>query len=222
MKKFFLLAGLSICLPVWGQTPIRDFLNMKDSDTTHVTLHGVVESVVNPESGNLMLKDATGKVLLYRMLDKVGGTRPFRDLDILPGDTLSVWGCRSLYNTTIEMKTGRLVYHAKGPDHEKIKQKQRDEHEPHFKGGDMAAFEKWVAGHVKYPAGCSTEGTVVVKFVVGRNGKVQELEVVQKLDPLLDAEALRVVGSSPKWTPGHNYGKPVRTTKTIAVKFKRR
>ena len=201
--------------------PVRDFLRMGDDDTTRVILRGVVESIRNPESGNLYLKDATGKVLLYRMLDYEGGSRSFRAIGVLVGDTLAVCGCRSLYGSTIEMKNGHLVYYAKGPDHDKIAERQKAEKMPRFKGGTVKDFEKWVASRVQYPAGCSAQGTVVVKFVVGRNGKVQEIQVVDKVHPLLDAEAVRVVASSPKWKPGKYNGQPSRTVLYVPVEFKR-
>lgn len=221
MKRILTILAMALCVQAFGQTPIRDFLKMSDSDTTTVVLKGVVEFVRNPESGNLILKDPTGKVLIYRMLDRKGGTRSFRDLGILVGDTLAIEGGRSLYGSTIEMKNGHMVYYAKGPEHEAILQRQKAERWPVFKGGGVKEFEKWVADRVKYPAGCRAEGTVLVKFVVGRKGKVQELEVAQKVDPQLDAEAIRVVASSPKWTPGKYNGQPARTILYVPVEFKR-
>ena len=226
MRRILILLALALGLPALGQAqprliPVRDFLRMGDDDTTKVILRGVVESIRNPESGNLYLKDATGKVLLYRMLDYEGGSRSFRSIGVLVGDTLAVCGCRSLYGSTIEMKNGHLVYYAKGPDHDKIAERQKAEKMPRFKGGTVKDFTKWVASRVQYPAACSAQGTVVVKFVVGRNGKVQEIQVVDKVHPLLDAEAVRVVASSPKWKPGKYNGQPSRTVLYVPVEFKR-
>ena len=53
-------------------------------------------------------------------------------------------------------------------------------------------------------------GTVVVEFVVDVDGSVTDATVIRSVHPLLDAEALRVVHSSPKWTPGVHKRKPVK------------
>ena len=93
---------------------------------------------------------------------------------------------------------------------------------PTFKGKGLDAFITWVAAHLKYPKEAKQagiEGTVLVKFVVGKNGGIQEIEVLQGAHPVLDAEAVRVVRSSPKWKPGIKDGRPVRVTYRIPVKF---
>ena len=58
-----------------------------------------------------------------------------------------------------------------------------------------------------------------MKFVIGTNGGVQEIEVEQGVFPSLDAEAVRVVKSSPKWRPAVKDGKPVRFTYHFPVVF---
>ena len=55
--------------------------------------------------------------------------------------------------------------------------------------------------------------------MIGTNGGVQEVEVEKGVFPSLDAEAVRVVKSSPKWKPGIKNGKPVRVTYTLPVIF---
>ena len=64
-----------------------------------------------------------------------------------------------------------------------------------------------------------TTRTVTVRFVVGRNGGVQEVQVTKRVVPALDLEAERVVKSSPKWKPALSDGQPVRMPYTIEVKF---
>ena len=86
----------------------------------------------------------------------------------------------------------------------------------------MDAFSAWVTAHLKYPKDArdaDIDGTVQVKFVVGTNGGVQEVEVEKGVFPSLDAEAVRVVRSSPKWKPGMKDGKPCRVTYTLPVIF---
>jgi len=59
-----------------------------------------------------------------------------------------------------------------------------------------------------------------VSFVVGRNGKVQEVQVLKGVHPLLDEEAVRVVKASPKWKPAKMDGNPVRITYRLPVIFR--
>ena len=63
------------------------------------------------------------------------------------------------------------------------------------------------------------EGTVLVTFVVEKSGSIGDVEVKQPIAPLLDAEAIRVIKSSPKWTPAHQKGKVVRQRVTVPVSF---
>jgi len=93
---------------------------------------------------------------------------------------------------------------------------------PSFKGQGVNGFRTWVAQHLKYPeiaAENGISGRVFVQFVVERNGTVDNVKVVRGVDPALDAEAIRVVKSSPKWTPGKQRGKPVRVAYTIPIVF---
>jgi periplasmic protein TonB len=64
------------------------------------------------------------------------------------------------------------------------------------------------------------EGTVYIRFVVTKTGDVDNVTIARAVDPLLDQEALRVVKSIPKWTPGKNNGNPVKVWFIIPVKFK--
>jgi periplasmic protein TonB len=93
---------------------------------------------------------------------------------------------------------------------------------PMFPGGD-AALIQYVAEHTKYPVIAQEngiEGTVYIRFVVTRSGEVGQATVMRAVDPLLEEEALRVVKTLPKWTPGKNNGNPVNVWFIIPVKFK--
>ena len=94
---------------------------------------------------------------------------------------------------------------------------------PKFQGHDFNHFKKWVAEHVHYPkeaAENGIEGSVFVRFIVFPDGHVDSVTVVRGVDPLLDAEAARVVRSSPKWTPGKQKGKKVPVAFVVPVVFK--
>lgn len=97
------------------------------------------------------------------------------------------------------------------------------EAKPTFEGGDANAFVKYVQANLKYPENAlenDIEGKVTVNFVVDANGKVRNARVVKGVDEELDAEALRVVSSSPAWAPAKQNGKNVPVTCSIPVTFK--
>ena len=64
------------------------------------------------------------------------------------------------------------------------------------------------------------QGLVIVQFVVEKDGTPTEFNVVRSVDPDLDAEALRVLQTMPKWKPGMQRGEVVRVKFTVPVSFK--
>ena len=62
-------------------------------------------------------------------------------------------------------------------------------------------------------------GTVFVSYLVNKAGKVEGVKVEKSADPLLDAEAVRVIGEMPDWKPGTQHGKAVDVRMTVPVKF---
>ena len=94
---------------------------------------------------------------------------------------------------------------------------------PTFNGGDPGPeFRKYIAKNLQYPESAAknrVSGRVIVQFKVNKSGKVVDALVVRNVDPALDKEALRVVNSSPKWTPGKQEGKPVNVIFTFPINF---
>ena len=93
---------------------------------------------------------------------------------------------------------------------------------PEFPGG-MQECMKWLGKNINYPAEAKekgTQGRVIIQFVVEKDGSITEAKVARGVDPLLDAEALRVINASPKWKPGKQGGQPVRVKYTIPVAFR--
>lgn len=93
---------------------------------------------------------------------------------------------------------------------------------PEYPGG-MEAMMKFVSENIKYPAEAHTkgiQGRVLISYVVEKDGSLSNIHVVRSVDPLLDAEALRVANLMPKWKPGKQGGKPVRVKFTLPVTFK--
>jgi Gram-negative bacterial TonB protein C-terminal len=62
-------------------------------------------------------------------------------------------------------------------------------------------------------------GTVKVRFVVDRNGRVCEPKVIFSLHPDVDGEALRLIGTMPDWQPGHLRGKAVNVMYVLPITF---
>ena len=95
------------------------------------------------------------------------------------------------------------------------------ENMPTFPGGEEALF-KYLSKSTKYPAmavDAGITGTVYVNFVVDKDGKVKSAKVVRGIHSACDKEALRVVNSMPKWTPGKQRGKSVRVSYNLPIKF---
>ena len=93
---------------------------------------------------------------------------------------------------------------------------------PEFPGG-MAECMKFLGKNIKYPTQAmekGIQGRVIVQMVVTKEGDITEAKVVRGVDPLLDAEALRVINSMPKWKPGKQKGEAVNVKYTIPVMFK--
>ena len=92
---------------------------------------------------------------------------------------------------------------------------------PEFPGGEVELL-KFLAKSFKYPTEAQrkgAQGRVIVKFVVEKNGSISNIHVVKGLDPLLDAEAIRVCTTMPTWAPAQQGGKAVRCYYTIPVTF---
>jgi len=99
------------------------------------------------------------------------------------------------------------------------------EEKPKFMGGDENTFTKWVAERLVYPEIAkenSVQGRVILQFRVNTDGSVSDVTVIRGVDPSLDKEAVRVVSSSPKWTPGRQRNKAVRVVYTFPVIFQLR
>ena len=96
------------------------------------------------------------------------------------------------------------------------------EEKPEFPGGEAAMFQ-WIAKNIKYPEIAKengVQGKVFVQFVIGKDGKVTDVQVVRGVDPSLDKEAVRVIQSMPTWKPGKQRGKAVKVSFQIPINFK--
>ncbi|MBR6249657.1 MAG: energy transducer TonB [Bacteroidales bacterium] len=92
---------------------------------------------------------------------------------------------------------------------------------PSFPGGD-GELRKYLKENTHYPTEAlenGIQGRVFVSFVVNEDGNITDVKVVRTADPNLDKEAIRVVSSMPKWTPGKQRGKAVDVSCTIPINF---
>ena len=96
------------------------------------------------------------------------------------------------------------------------------EQAPTFPGGNQELMS-YLAKNIKYPKeaqAAKKEGRVIVQFVVASTGQVTNVKVMRGVDPLLDAEAIRVVEGMPRWTPGRQDGEAVNVRYTLPVTFR--
>ena len=99
------------------------------------------------------------------------------------------------------------------------------EEKPSFQGGDANTFSKWVNQRLVYPEIAKengVQGRVTLQFTVEKDGSITKVKVLRGVDPSLDKEAIRVVSSSPKWTPGKQRDRAVPVTYTFPVIFQLR
>lgn len=86
--------------------------------------------------------------------------------------------------------------------------------------GDIQAYiMRNYKGKPLIPFGCGMPGRTIVQFIVNETGKISDVKVVRKLDPSLDAEAVRIVEHFPDWIPGEQKGKKVKVRFTLPVNF---
>ena len=100
------------------------------------------------------------------------------------------------------------------------------EERPTFQGGDpRTLFPKWVNQRLVYPEIAKengVQGRVMLQFTIEKDGSITNIKVLRGVDPSLDKEAMRVVATSPKWTPGKQRDRAVPVTFTFPVVFQLR
>jgi len=93
---------------------------------------------------------------------------------------------------------------------------------PEFPGG-MDALQAFLVREIQYPQVAKDNGitgTVLVEFIVEKDGSVTNAKVKVPLFPECDKEACRAVMSMPKWKPGKNMGKPVQCYYQVPITFR--
>ncbi|MBR4970032.1 MAG: energy transducer TonB [Alistipes sp.] len=94
---------------------------------------------------------------------------------------------------------------------------------PSFMGGDLMTFRNWVMTKLRYPQIAQENnitGRVLLQFVIEKDGSLTNIQVIQTPDSSLSDEAIRVLKTSPKWTPGKQRNQAVRVKYTLPVDFR--
>ena len=94
---------------------------------------------------------------------------------------------------------------------------------PSFQGGDLMTFRNWVMSKLRYPQIAQENGItgrVLLMFVIEKDGSLTNIQVIQTPDSSLSDEAIRVLKTSPKWTPGKQRNQTVRVKYTLPVDFR--
>ena len=91
-----------------------------------------------------------------------------------------------------------------------------------FPGGDKA-WHSYILSNIRYPKKAvkkKIQGTVMLQFMVSKEGKVSDIHVFRSVDPLLDEEAIRLIKNSPDWIPAVQNGRKVNSIKRQSINFK--
>lgn len=236
MKKtitFFFLVLMSAWVS-YGQdyetiTPVRDVIRMNGHGT--VCIKGIFSEVYDA-SELIFFVEENDFIIPIRMekLD-LGAVKRFEALNLKEGDVLTIKG--TLDDIPVGSETYKGLADATIVNKEAVYKKPAGTHEeeipldaldswPKFNGGDTDLFSDWVTSRLEYPQEAKErgiQGRVTLVFTVEPDGRVTNVTVRQGVDPLLDKEAVRVVSSSPKWTPAYYKGEPVRLTYSFPVIF---
>jgi periplasmic protein TonB len=92
---------------------------------------------------------------------------------------------------------------------------------PMFPGGEIALLQ-FISDHTQYPEVAkenNIQGKVIVRFCVTSKGGVDKVSILKSVDPELDKEAIRVVGTLPAFKPGKQGGKPVPVWYMVPINF---
>jgi len=93
---------------------------------------------------------------------------------------------------------------------------------PEYPGGTTAMMQ-FISRNLEYPKICQengTQGKVVVKFTVGKDGSLSNVHAIRSVDSYLDKEAMRIISAMPRWKPGMQKGKPVNVSYVVPINFR--
>jgi TonB family protein len=214
MKKY---ADKNVSTPVEKAT-----LKMKVVDEKGKPVIGATVLIVNTTKGTVT--DTEGNFTL-----KAGTDQQLQVVYIgMDAVTLSVADCLKKTDQTIRLtaNNGGQDLKVVSPSPQAVASNDRTfdvvEQMPAYPGG-MKECLNFLALNLKYPAKAQEagkQGRVIVQFVVRKDGSLSDFHILHSVDPRLDAEAIRVIGTMPKWKPGMQGGQAVDVKYTLPVTFK--
>ena len=139
-------------------------------------------------------------------------------------DVAELTSVKSISNPKLEFELGSIDY---GEEEIGMSDEEEEifvfcEKATEFPGGEEALYE-FLRNNIKYPEEAKEKnisGTVVIKFVIEKDGSISHARILREIGGGCGAEALRVVNMMPKWKPGEQGGKPIRCEFTLPVQFK--
>ena len=138
-------------------------------------------------------------------------------------------------NTTLKKPLKSATIHSEGQKQKTLSSqaKQSDvffgmvvEQMPSFRGGGMREVVQYMQQQIVWPKSAKTgelieaQGRVFASFTVGTDGKVHDPKIVKGLQPLIDAEVVRVLRAMPSFKPGRQNGKPNAVSMVVPITFK--
>lgn len=179
---------------------------VKDNSKLHVDIHY--------NQTNKYIKNAqAGPVFLQKLSNH---------LDSLAADSSLKWTAvemneiSDLYPDAVSPKGHEeSVYPAKEEVFQIVEQM------PQFPGGEDA-LNQYLNSHIQYPktaADKGISGTVMLSFIVNKEGNIEKVNMLKGIGSGCDEEAIRVVKMMPKWLPGRQNGQKVNVLFTLPIRF---
>ena len=208
----FLMVGSSAIVPFIfkGNTPHRDGIIILSGDTFDTTI-----MVTPPEPPKINLEPMANKFVPPTVVDSVDDTN--LNLIIPMDEIIASTGSGELPTIINRAVEKDPVFDVEERPFVTV------EIPATFNEGGIEEFNRWVLKNTKYPRIAEENGIsgkVTVQFVVNSKGNVVDVTVLRGADPALDEEAVRVIKSSPKWTPPLQGGKAVKQLFSLPVHFK--
>jgi TonB family protein len=221
LKYLFVLPLSALVVVAFAQPPIDElkysFLNDKGLSTT-VEMKRKGHFTSSMKDSILVVVNEKVKGYGEEVLSSIPGEQIESILTVHSNDAVAEYGDKA--------KHGAIKITTKEEDEEStpVKEKlifQVVEEMPEFPGG-MKECMKFISQNAQYPVEAHQDGIhgkVWVSCVISDKGDIESPHIYRSVDPLLDAEALRVIKSMPKWKPGKQRGKPVNVMFMFPVAF---
>ncbi|MDR1054780.1 MAG: energy transducer TonB [Prevotellaceae bacterium] len=216
-KKFvFFEIGLAIVLLItflafeWQTVKHISTVNVVESDYVEPIAPVTIDEQPKPEPL------PNNKKLAMLFTDAIEIT----DIDL---DPFILFVDPALIDTTQYKKMVPKIVEPEREDTEEVFPIYSIQQKPTFHGHEPNAFVSWIYSQLEYPEEAmknNLEGIVYLSFVIGKDGKLMNIQSLSKTDPILVNEVIRVVKSSPDWEPGMQGIRKVNVHYQLSIRFK--